>query len=192
MEVDSRSTSVALGGAEVTKQRILEAAQYLFATRGYAETGVRDICAMAEVNQALVTRYFGSKLGLFEEALEASFDVDVFIATDRRDFGMHLAGIFCAAPAEAAHAVSALIYAAGDSDARQAALRILKRVIIAPLRKWLGEPAAEERAVQVLAIVTGFFVYRLMLPLKPLQGAVAPRTRGWLATTLQEIVDRAY
>lgn len=191
MGTDSRKAAGAAGGAEATKQRILEAAQHLFATRGYAETGVRDICAMAEVNQALVGRYFGSKLGLFEAALEASFDVDVFIGSDRADFGRRLAETFGSAPPEAAHAVAALIYAAGDSEARQAALRVLKRCIITPLKKWLGSHAAEERTAQVLAVVTGFFVYRLMLPLKPFQGGVAPATRAWLASTLQEIVDRA-
>lgn len=44
-----------------TKSAILEAAQRLFSSRGYSETGVRDIAAEAGVNPALISRYFGSK-----------------------------------------------------------------------------------------------------------------------------------
>lgn len=190
MSNQANNTATMATGSELTRQRILEAAQQLFASRGYAETGVRDICALADVNQALVARYFGSKLGLFEQALETSFDVNVFIRLKRQEFGRQLAETFCTAPPEAAHAVPALIYAAGDSAARQAALAILKRSIIVPLQEWFGGPQAEERAAQVLAVVTGFYVYRLMLPLEPLQGGSTPAMRDWLAQTLQGIVDQ--
>lgn len=186
---DERPLS-ALTGSELTKRRIMESAQYLFATRGFAETGVRDICALADVNQALVTRYFGSKLGLFEQVLEASFDARFFTDLEPAHFGKSLAEIFCTAPPEAAHVVPALIHAAGDSAARQAALAILKRSIIAPLEQWFGGAQAEERVAQVLAVVTGFYVYRLMLPLEPMQGGSTPVMRDWLARTLQGIVDQ--
>jgi AcrR family transcriptional regulator len=176
--------------SDATKLRILEAAQYLFSRRGYAETGVREICTMAEINQALVTRYFGSKLGLFEQVLEAFFDVTIFTDLEPKDFGRTLADTFFATPPEAAHAVPALVYAAADSEAREVALRLLKRRILIPLELWFDSAEADARSAQLLIIVTGFFTYRLMLPLNALQGGTTPFMRDWLADTLQTVVDR--
>ena len=51
--------------AAATRKAILEAALALFTERGYDRATVREIAAMANINQALVMRYFGSKEGLF-------------------------------------------------------------------------------------------------------------------------------
>lgn len=190
MSIQSDSPSGPVAKSDLTKLRILEAAQYLFSRRGYAETGVREICAMAEINQALVTRYFGSKLGLFEQVLETFFDVTIFTDLEPGNFGRTLADTFFATPPEAAHAVPALVYAAADSDARQVALALLQRRILLPLEQWFGTAEAEARTAQLLVIVTGFFTYRLMLPLDALQGSTTAYMRDWLADTLQAVVDR--
>ncbi|MFX0576614.1 TetR family transcriptional regulator [Nocardia nepalensis] len=52
-----------------TRTAILTAAQQLFAERGYERATVREIAARAEVNQALLFRYFGSKDELFRAAI---------------------------------------------------------------------------------------------------------------------------
>jgi AcrR family transcriptional regulator len=52
-----------------TRQLLLGAARVRFARDGYAATTVRDIAADAEVNVALINRYFTSKEGLFEACL---------------------------------------------------------------------------------------------------------------------------
>ena len=173
-----------------TKNAILEAAQFLFATRGYTETGVRDIAERANVNPALIARYFGSKLELFERALEASLDVTLFIQAERENFGEKIAEAFCASTPDEANVVPALVFSAGDSAAREAALRLLKERVIAPLEQWFGGTEASERAVQLLLVVAGFFTFRQMLPLDALAGNCSPAMRRWLATTLQEILDR--
>ncbi|WP_309505866.1 TetR/AcrR family transcriptional regulator [Streptomyces pyxinae] len=56
-------------GAASTRERLLAAASGLFAERGYERATVREIAARAEVNQALLFRYFGSKQGLFGEVV---------------------------------------------------------------------------------------------------------------------------
>ena len=83
-----------------------------------------------------------------------------------------------------------LVFAGGDSVARKAVLRILKQRVVEPLKQWFGEPEASERAAQLLAVATGIFTYRLLLPLEPIEGESTPAMRRWLAQTLQEIVDR--
>lgn len=48
-----------------TKDRILDAAEALFADRGFAATSMRQITAAADANLAAVNYHFGSKEGLF-------------------------------------------------------------------------------------------------------------------------------
>lgn len=49
------------------KERILDAAETTFAQLGYAGTSLREVADRAQVTQALISYYFGSKHGLFAE-----------------------------------------------------------------------------------------------------------------------------
>ena len=51
------------------KQRILDTAVKLFAQRGYAAVGVREIAAQAEVNLAMISYYFNGKVGILQQLL---------------------------------------------------------------------------------------------------------------------------
>jgi AcrR family transcriptional regulator len=55
------------------RQKILDAAIYLFARKGFSATGVREIARQAEVNIAMISYYFGSKRGILEAALDMFF-----------------------------------------------------------------------------------------------------------------------
>lgn len=57
---------------EDTRTRLLETAGDVFAESGYQAATVRDICARAGVNLALVNYHFGDKLGLYTEVLRRS------------------------------------------------------------------------------------------------------------------------
>lgn len=57
---------------DATRARVLEAAQRLFADRGFKRVTVRDICRAAKANVAAVNYHFGDKLGLYREILEAA------------------------------------------------------------------------------------------------------------------------
>ena len=59
--------------SEVTRERILKAAERLFAERGYDGTSIRAIVAKARVNQAAINYHFGGKDGLYREVLRAAF-----------------------------------------------------------------------------------------------------------------------
>jgi AcrR family transcriptional regulator len=58
-----------------TKTKILNAAEQLFAERGYAETSLRLITSQAEVNLASVNYHFGSKKELIQAVLARYLDV---------------------------------------------------------------------------------------------------------------------
>ncbi len=53
-----------------TKQRILDAAESLFAIKGFRGTSLRAITGRANVNLAAVNYHFGSKTALLEEAIK--------------------------------------------------------------------------------------------------------------------------
>jgi AcrR family transcriptional regulator len=59
--------------SDITRERILKAAERLFADRGYEETSIRGIVAKARVNQAAINYHFGGKDGLYREVLRAAF-----------------------------------------------------------------------------------------------------------------------
>jgi len=55
------------------KERILDAAIFMFAERGYAATSTRDITTKAAVNQAAIYYHFGTKHKLFIAAIMRFF-----------------------------------------------------------------------------------------------------------------------
>jgi len=59
-------------GAE-TRQRLLQAAAEVFATRGFRAARVAGICRRAGANPAAINYYFGSKRGLYVEAWRHAF-----------------------------------------------------------------------------------------------------------------------
>ncbi|MGW0672870.1 TetR/AcrR family transcriptional regulator [Streptomyces sp. NPDC002746] len=54
-----------------TEARILDRAREQFATKGFDRTTIRAVAASADVDPALVMQYFGSKRGLFAQAVQA-------------------------------------------------------------------------------------------------------------------------
>ena len=54
-----------------SKERILQSAMFLFARKGFAEIGMRELAAKADVNLSMVNYFFGSKKGLLKEILDS-------------------------------------------------------------------------------------------------------------------------
>jgi AcrR family transcriptional regulator len=59
--------------SDITRERIMKAAERLFAEHGYERTSVRAIVAKARVNQAAINYHFAGKEGLYREVLRAAF-----------------------------------------------------------------------------------------------------------------------
>ena len=58
---------------ETSKVRILNTAVRIFARKGYASTGMRELADGAEVNLAMINYFFGSKKELLKVILERFF-----------------------------------------------------------------------------------------------------------------------
>ena len=59
--------------SDITRERIIKAAERLFAERGYDATSIRAIVAKARVNQAAINYHFDGKDGLYREVLRGAF-----------------------------------------------------------------------------------------------------------------------
>jgi AcrR family transcriptional regulator len=59
--------------SEVTRERIMKAAERLFAEHGYDGTSIRAIVAKARVNQAAINYHFAGKDGLYRAVLHMAF-----------------------------------------------------------------------------------------------------------------------
>jgi AcrR family transcriptional regulator len=55
-----------------TRERLLKAAERLFANRGFRKVTVREICRAARANVAAVNYHFGDKLGLYREVMRSA------------------------------------------------------------------------------------------------------------------------
>ncbi|MCK5382059.1 MAG: TetR/AcrR family transcriptional regulator [Candidatus Latescibacteria bacterium] len=56
------------------RKRILDAATSLFAQKGYAGVGVREIAKTAGVNISMISYYFQGKVGILKEVIDAFHD----------------------------------------------------------------------------------------------------------------------
>src|SRR5262245_43759319 len=77
---ESPTESPAQGGPRATRRRrgeprrlLLTAGRELFSAQGYSVTSTREIAERAGVSETLLFRHFGSKAGLFREALALPF-----------------------------------------------------------------------------------------------------------------------
>lgn len=187
--MDMSPTPIRRRNAAATKAKILAAAQQCFSQHGYTATGIRDVAAVAGVSYTLIGRYYGSKAGLFEAALNEFEAIDRIFETEQAQFGAHMANLIV----ENLHAhvsFGMTIAAAEDPEAREIAMKVLDRRLIQPLTEWLGAPDARERAVALTMLGAGFVLHAKQVPLMPTPAAGAPIAR-WLARGLQAIVDDA-
>ena len=168
---------------EQTKLRILQAASDIFSASGYAKAGLREIGERAGVAPSLVSRYFGTKAGLFEAALIHVLRTNSVFTWRKEGFGETMARLI--AERSTIDITVMLVLGLADPDAREIAQRVSREHMIRPLTDWLGPPNALERAMDLFSLMTGFAIQRQGLSTEP----VSLHSLEWLARTLQDIVD---
>jgi AcrR family transcriptional regulator len=172
-----------------TRRAILAAAQAEFATRGYAQVGLRELAAAAGADPALVRRYFGSKEGLFEAVLGETLDIRELIDTPRDRFGAHIAAYLIEERSGGANPLPMMMMAMADPAIRPLALDLLHARVIAPLAAWIGGTDGAARAARVSMICSGFLTYWKLLPLDVFAAGIDPATLRWLEESLQAAID---
>lgn len=71
------------------RQKLLDVAEQLFAKHGFEAVSVRQLAAEADVNLAMVSYYFGSKDGLFQELIKSKFPKTRSILEDLAQSDVH-------------------------------------------------------------------------------------------------------
>lgn len=173
-----------------TQAALLEAARRLFTERGYNGVGVREIAQAAGADKALITRYFGSKEGLFGEAIAATIDVTILLRGERSRFGetviRHLVE---SRDSTKFKPTIALHRSVCDPAASMLLRKGLEERFVAPLAEWLGGEQANLRASALTAQIAGLEMMINVLPLEALATARIESLVDKLAPLLQALVE---
>jgi AcrR family transcriptional regulator len=156
---------------------------------GYEQVGVRDIAARAGVDPALVNRYFGSKEGLFSQAVASKFDLNHLLDGDRATLGERLAQyVLQKKSTGATYDPLVALLRSSSSDVCSGMLRnAILEGFVRPLAARLEGPDAMPRAELVGSTLLGLLVHRTVMG-----GAAASdneRMLALVAPALQAYID---
>jgi AcrR family transcriptional regulator len=175
-----------------TRSAILDAARNRFARDGYDGAGLREIAAEVGVDAALVIRYFGSKEGLFVEALNcAGGGVEALVQGQVADFGEQVARLLVQEPRDDGKLSSLLMVLRSASSPRAAAVirQNRQQEFYGPIEAWLGGgPEAAVKARLAAGIITGFAICRAVDANYGLDAAGLETMRRRVADLLQRAV----
>lgn len=158
--------------AAATRKQLLDAAAALFAERGFDRTTVRDIADRAGVNQALLFRYFGSKDGLFAEALAQGSLEDVAGTPAEHLLETVLRRLLEPTPGD--RSLQAFLRSTGNDSAAAATRRRLSEEYSRVLTTLTDADDAEDAALRadlVLAWLLGIGLVRQVTEKEPLASA---------------------
>ena len=174
--------------AELTREKLLEAASEAFCELGYSNASLRTIAKAASVDVALISRYFGGKLGLFRATLERAFDWPEILDEANDPFEVAIAKY--AGAQTKAHQVSAtrmIVMNANDPEAGDVLRAVLQACLIGPLQDRVGGPQAEERLAMFVSVVLGASMVRQSLKLP----SMAAMSQDAYAAQLRYLIDAA-
>ncbi len=173
-----------------TTEAILAAARGVFTEKGYDGAGTREIAERAQVNVALISRYFGSKEGLFAAAIPPRMTLGSLLHGDMACFGQRVA----AAAVQKTTAVGfdpmiALLRASSSPDAVPSLRQALNAQVLEPLAAHLSGPNRAERAALIAALIAGFDLVTRVLGLSACSAEGTAGLETSLAESIQRLVD---
>ena len=152
--------------SDQTREKLLQAGQAAFWSKGYSNTSLREIAQDAGVDVALVARYFGGKRGLFSAALDAGVSWPELVADGADPVEVVIAKYANPATDDAeASAMQLVVANANDPEVGGEVRQILQERIFAPMQKRLGPDKTVNLALFVSAILGASMARRcLQLP----------------------------
>ena len=172
--------------SDATRGRILDAARLRFAKDGYERATIRAIATEAEIDPALVMRYYGSKEGLFAAAAEFDLHLPDLASMPKRIVGRRLVEHLLARW-EGDDTLIALVRAAASNEI--AAERV-RTIFATQVRTAIGSLEEDPklipvRAGLVSAQLLGLVLCRYVLRLPPVVAMKRPDIVKWLGPTIQ-------
>lgn len=146
-------------GASATRAAILKAADKEFSRLGYDHATVRGIATVAEVDPALVIRYFDSKESLFRDVLKAHFrNIDELTPGE-----LILDFVLMHGAENEPNQIDLTVRSASSAVAREILREDIQARFHAPLAARLAGPDAMLRANLITALVMGMFFCRSVI-----------------------------
>jgi len=179
--------------SDTTRAAILAAAREHFAASGYQAATIRAIAASADIDPALVMRYFGNKEGLFAAAAEFDLRLPDLAALPRRDVGAALVAHFLDRW-EDDGTLMALLRAAVTHEAAAARMQALFATQVAPaIARFGAGPRAvvAARAGLIASQILGLALCRYVLRLPPVVGLKRAEIVRRVGATVQAYLDDA-
>lgn len=172
--------------SEATKAAILLAAREQFSAEGYERTTIRSVAKQADIDPAMVMRYFGNKEKLFASA--AVFDLRLPDMSDvpEAERGATLVRHFINRW-EADETLMALLRAAVTYPTATDRMRAIFTEQVEPaLMRFAVDPATVPRRAGLLASqMLGFALCRYILRLPPVVDMPVEEAVHWIGPTLQ-------
>ncbi|MEU3248859.1 MULTISPECIES: TetR/AcrR family transcriptional regulator [unclassified Streptomyces] len=168
--------------ASETRDRIRDAAVAAFAERGYDGVGLREIARRAGVDPRLVGHYFGSKEGLFTQALEFTMDMPF---TDIRESTV---AFLASPPGRSMDGLLMTIRSTSSPEAVQIMRELIELRFEEGLAEGLTGERRRERAALIMSVNIGFLLMRDVLGVGALNGD-AGDLDPYLGAALESLVD---
>jgi AcrR family transcriptional regulator len=171
---------------------VLDAARRAFAARGYDAASLRAIAAEAGVDPGMVRHFFGSKAGLFQEAMQLPFDVEravpMLLAGGLDGIGERLAR-FLVGTFEAAGDKNPFITLVRSAVSHEDSARMLREFVTEQLVGRIAGvvqlPDPRLRAALVGSQLAGLVLVRYIVKVEPLASAPPDTVVAAIAPTLQ-------
>jgi AcrR family transcriptional regulator len=175
--------------SEATKAAILAAARERFAAEGYERATIRAVAGDANIDPALVMRYFGNKEKLFAAAADFDLRLPDLTALPRSRVGAAFVDHFIERW-EADDTFMALLRAAVTNEAAAKRARtVLAEQVVPMVGALCSEPAqVAVRAGLVSSQILGMALCRYVLKLPPVVGMSRGEVVGWLGPTVQRYI----
>lgn len=155
------------------RKRILAAARRCFAEVGYERSSLRMIAAEADSDKSSIVKYFGSKDGLFREAVRWTIPIDELTDADAATSAENYLRSMLSAWARDPHSPMAVLLRAGMTS--EEAARLLRSHMTAQsaaqVRDHMEGPDADLRAALFSAMMMGIAAGRHVLRLPGLEEA---------------------
>ena len=150
--------------SQKTKEALLQEARNQFWSRGYSNVSVRNISKAAGVDVALISRYFRSKLGLFETTLKDLPLLNTSAIKSADQLIEQVVNLFTAATRNGnnATATSLILRNASDPEVGEMVRELYKRTWYQSLEHILGSKA---KASRFSAAVLGLHIVETSLKL---------------------------
>ena len=147
-----------------TQEKLLLHGRRLMWRHGYSNVSLRQIAAGAEVDVALVSRYFGGKLGLFQATLDGAFTQADMKFASPQELVDAVVTIFETAPrnVEDPSVLQMMLMNAGDPDVGESVRLRLGETLQAKLEHVIGDRSS---AALFMAAIMGFSVSEKILKL---------------------------